>query len=636
MAHIAEEILSCRLLFYFVFTYFCYIGLPPVLTTDTGLYKDTDPMVQFTNDTIKKYLTGNDKVWIVEFYSSWCGHCQAFAPTWIRLALQLKNWNSFVNVGVIDCAAERNYKTCKDFEIDSYPTIRFFPVNWQEKPDKNAHGHTYKDTKDVESMRNGLMDYMEKQKGGVFRRNELPFRFFNGGDVQNYLYKKDFIPYRYLALLFDSTDSYLGKTLALDTMKSKKVVLKRASNDELKSKYNVVTIPSLILITISTGKFKELSPMNRTHSAYLNVLNQLAGGDVINALEDLHPPLVIDEKALQVVANISSEVHMQDITSAISFSLLREVGKINIINGDAMVALKDWVNLLAKCLPSGSFLQNFLRKLDKWLHDLGNEISSEKFVKYIEENQESNSYLPSEIKWHGCKGSAEKYRGFPCGLWTLFHSLTVSCSDDSGMTGYEILRRIRSFIDHYFGCRYCRDHFIEMSKDLQKEVKTQEEAIVWLWSRHNRVNARLERDISSDPFHRKVQFPPKSLCASCHNPISTKDTLIFSPTVVENNAKWSRKFVLEFLKDHYNLNKIQIKDNKKIIDGETQDSDAVRNRFTYKFYSRTASPPFSLLGMSRVDLSMCVVLYGSIIGAVFGLYVYFIRRKKQKTYKSYV
>ena len=29
--------------------------------------------------------------------------------------------------------------------------------------------------------------------------------------------------------------------------------------EELKNKYNVATIPSLILITISTGKFKELS-----------------------------------------------------------------------------------------------------------------------------------------------------------------------------------------------------------------------------------------------------------------------------------------------------------------------------------------------------------------------------------------
>ena len=33
-------------------------------------------------------------------------------------------------------------------------------------------------TKDVEHMRNGLLDYLEQQKGGVFRKNEIPFRLF--------------------------------------------------------------------------------------------------------------------------------------------------------------------------------------------------------------------------------------------------------------------------------------------------------------------------------------------------------------------------------------------------------------------------------------------------------------------------
>ena len=44
----------------------------------------------------------------------------------------------------------------------------------------------------------------------------------------------------------------------------------------------------------------------------------------------------------------SSEVYIQDIISAVSFSLRREVAKKNIIDNDAMFALKDWVNLLAK------------------------------------------------------------------------------------------------------------------------------------------------------------------------------------------------------------------------------------------------------------------------------------------------
>ena len=62
-----------------------------------SLYDEADPMVQLDNITIYKNLEGSRKHWIVEFYSSWCGHCQHFAPTWKKLAWQIKS-NSFCKV----------------------------------------------------------------------------------------------------------------------------------------------------------------------------------------------------------------------------------------------------------------------------------------------------------------------------------------------------------------------------------------------------------------------------------------------------------------------------------------------------------------------------------------------------------
>ena len=72
------------------FLYLFALGfLFPSSHAHTGLYKESDPMVLFTNETIMDQLQGKDRVWIVEFYSSWCGHCQAFAPKWLRLAWEL-------------------------------------------------------------------------------------------------------------------------------------------------------------------------------------------------------------------------------------------------------------------------------------------------------------------------------------------------------------------------------------------------------------------------------------------------------------------------------------------------------------------------------------------------------------------
>ena len=63
---------------------------------NSSLYDDTDPMVQLNNVTIYSELEGSKKHWIVEFYSSWCGHCQQFAPTWKRLAWEVKSMNLIV------------------------------------------------------------------------------------------------------------------------------------------------------------------------------------------------------------------------------------------------------------------------------------------------------------------------------------------------------------------------------------------------------------------------------------------------------------------------------------------------------------------------------------------------------------
>ena len=54
-----------------------------------SLYSKDDPMEILDNSTIKRQIYKSEYVWVVEFYSSWCGHCHAFAPTWRRFAKQI-------------------------------------------------------------------------------------------------------------------------------------------------------------------------------------------------------------------------------------------------------------------------------------------------------------------------------------------------------------------------------------------------------------------------------------------------------------------------------------------------------------------------------------------------------------------
>lgn len=48
--------------------------------------------------------------------------------------------------------------------------------------------------------------------------------------------------------------------------------------------------------------------------------------------------------------------------------------------------------------------------------------------------------LPTNVTWVGCRGSEPHFRGYPCGLWTVFHLLTVQAAQGgpdqgSGMRG---------------------------------------------------------------------------------------------------------------------------------------------------------------------------------------------------------
>lgn len=67
---------------------------------ETGLYNATDNIVLLNVTNIKSTILASKSSWIVEFYSSWCGHCQRFAPVWKSFAkdvLGIYCLNYFVN-----------------------------------------------------------------------------------------------------------------------------------------------------------------------------------------------------------------------------------------------------------------------------------------------------------------------------------------------------------------------------------------------------------------------------------------------------------------------------------------------------------------------------------------------------------
>lgn len=71
------------------------------------------------NDTIK-----NNKQVFIEYYSSGCGHCIAFAPEYEKLATHLKEQNSDIVIAAVNMNEEE--EVANWVNVNGYPTLRFY------------------------------------------------------------------------------------------------------------------------------------------------------------------------------------------------------------------------------------------------------------------------------------------------------------------------------------------------------------------------------------------------------------------------------------------------------------------------------------------------------------------------------
>jgi thiol oxidase len=59
------------------------------LGENEGLYSKSDLVVILNETNFKSSVYNSKTAWLVEFYNSWCGFCQRFAPIWKSLAMNV-------------------------------------------------------------------------------------------------------------------------------------------------------------------------------------------------------------------------------------------------------------------------------------------------------------------------------------------------------------------------------------------------------------------------------------------------------------------------------------------------------------------------------------------------------------------
>ncbi|KAL1516670.1 hypothetical protein ABEB36_000552 [Hypothenemus hampei] len=576
---------------------------------DEGLYKSTDDVEILTIDNFKNATTNSDRAWLVEFYNSWCGFCRRFAPSWKEFASNISGWQDLVVVAAVDCSNGKNYALCRDYEIMAYPTLKYF----HEGFDGNNYGLTLNKGGTAEDHKEHLIKQIIKEQHENRGKQFPDLQPFTGSSIPE-LFNSAPSEVKYAVLLVQEFGSLLGPSLMLHLHKEHQLITKYtySNNTELVSNFPTGVLPNLFVINRDTNKVNRIMARSQTDKDIIEALKEYFLQKGISFTTQVHvsKSAVVNEKKqvddlLRIARNMADTVFQMDLESVLRYSLKREVGSSKEITGEKLQALRKYLQVLEKYFPFGANGKALLRQLSQ-LAESSDLVEGARIAKLMQEaEKETSQVFSTPPKWLGCEGSSGQYRRYPCGLWKLFHYLTVNVADvekPHRETNPRLaLEAMHGYIKHFFGCADCSQHFQDMAARRQlDQVTSSDDAILWLWEAHNEVNKRLSGDDTEDPEFPKIQFPSEKQCPQCIK-----------------SDEWDNNEVLKYLKQIYSSVNVRYlgADTKVIylgLDGSSNSSG----------------------GFLNLDGSLYVIVYIAIFVLIFLIMNMFLKRGyRRKMYK---
>lgn len=488
-----------------------------------SLYDPSMPLKILNGSTFHKVVLNTENAWIVQFYNHWCGHCIKFAPTFRAFANDIAGWKSVVSLAVIDCV--ENMKACRAYGINSYPTIKFFQARSTLR-DRGVEGEAHHDP---DLLRHQAVDFVDRTDA---YHGDRPAAWpslepLQGLSSLSELWEIAPEGTEILILVVERNASYVGREVTLDFSSQPCVYVRRLVTPP-DSTWLKPLLPGVA--HASHVPWADLYTVHRNNSAtrILRVREEAGSRDmIVKALEPYHQAAGASSTSAPTttlppsdITHIdTSKVYLADLNNALAYSLRQEAAGHEQLNGTDLAALMHFVDVLIKHFPGSETTRKSLRRFHTFLTSVKTDsLKGEDLSTFL--NKQAG--IPAVGPYQGCRGSREGLRGYPCALWMLFHSLTVGAYFNSGGyplgrgdSGVDALLAIRSYVAHFFSCRECASHFASMAKNIEAEVQTSHDAVLWLWRAHNRVNARLAGDLSEDPLHPKRPFPPPELCGDC-------------------------------------------------------------------------------------------------------------------------
>lgn len=507
------------------------------------------------------------------------------------------------------------FQICREFDIMSYPTIRYYSPNYKDGPKQTGQPVTvHEENELIDAFAKNLEEEKDPPSFwpnlSISDYDELS-QLFIGVDAK--------VEYMFLVFEKDVGNRSLGSQLILDYASVDQILIRRViDNSSIKSSfkleylnYGLAVVDRKLNTEVISVESETKDAMEKALESYLKkhsikftsvrslddeMMESSSSSNIDTIMDEMQNKIIYEKVKAQ-----TGVIYRADIEQAVKFSLFHEVPQQTIIENEELDALKRFVQLLSRYFPFSEDGKAFIDEVLLYVSHSDNQsgIGGDKFREKLQTLGKEHKSVFSSNRYVGCSSKVQGLRRYPCSLWTLFHFLTVQAAEkDISSNPLEVLHGMHGYIKYFFGCSDCSRHFQDMAaKNKIWNVTSKDEAVLWLWSSHNEVNKRLSGDVTEDPEFKKIQFPQQDTCTDCRR----KDFRYPNVEVGDGEVvNWDKNNVLTFLKNIYsskNLNNLGIEKEYEFLSAATE--RYTRGHFASMF--------------SDLDIRMGILLYISMV-----------------------
>lgn len=468
-----------------------------------GLYPADSPVYSLSSAGLAYAVQRGSPPTLVEFYAEWCGHCQHYAPTYVRVAERMAHEAAGVTVAAINCPTHNS--DCAAHGIHSYPTLKLFGAPADSYGKGLLLGPSQREPEAVvQFVRKSLPDL--GQATFPFDRRRAPMKADANASAT-----------RSPSITNEATMPKASPHSASGLTGSEKL---RNPDQQLVTRLPTrpqrMPIPAADVLTAARWSLLHEVIPTADSSSRIELVNSFEVGE--NGLEVDEPAALQRFSALQLWLQALHRGLPREGDGGMAVASLAELMEILRSRKQRLPSAKEWESLMKKLA------------IDRW------------GVTSTTSNSSGAAVAKTEVGigdgWQMCSSSTPARHAYPCGLWLLFHTLMAHAEP---MHAMQTLEAITGYVDAFFGCDECAIHFHNLSASMHAELlgepaRSRSRAVandrtgmaemrdrteIWLWAAHNKVNQMLRHEITLGlaPFAEfaPYQWPSRVVCPECYD-----------------------------------------------------------------------------------------------------------------------